>query len=142
MRPTSDTVRAELEAAHHDVGELATVLDHWERTRTAASVEAVLEFLRVRVREHFLWEERVLFPRVLATDPRPTTRDVVQRLREQHLELLRDIADVYQDVGAGFLVEGRTAGQEALMARLKPVVDRLATHAKLEDETFLPLLPR
>lgn len=136
MQPHADPLRRELESAHHDVGELVAVLEHWEETRAQASVDAVMEFLRVRVREHFLWEERVLFPRILASNPE--LRDTIVHLREQHLDLLRDIAALYQDLSGGLVAPGRRPLD--LAAYVRPIVDRLIAHARLEDEALLPRL--
>lgn len=137
MEAHIEPLRRELESAHHDVSELVSVLEHWEETRTDASVDAVMEFLRVRVREHFLWEERELFPRLVAQDP--NLRPTIARLREQHLDLLRDIAELYQELSGGLLT-AKPGTKLDLAAHVRPIVDRLVAHARFEDEALLPRL--
>lgn len=129
------SLRKELESAHHEVGEWAAVLKDWERASSGDSVDAVQEFLRVRVRDHFLWEEEVLFPRVLQRAPH--LRDTILLLRTQHLEMLKDIAEVLQDSSMLFLTHGKAAGRAELVAKAGPVIERLLDHAHLEDETLL-----
>lgn len=136
MNTEVDTLRQEYLSAHHEVGECAAVLKDWERARDAGTVDAIQEVLRKRVRDHFLWEEQVLFPLVLKRDP--SLRDAVTTLRVQHLEMLRDIAELFQATSGLLLERSKAEAQADLMAGAKPIIDRLVAHARLEDELLLP----
>lgn len=98
-----------------------------------------LDFFSSVVYEHHGEEERELFPAVLASarggDERQRVQELVDRLAREH----REIEAAYQRLERGLKQVAR--GEESTLdgSAVTALVRAYASHAKFEEERFLPL---
>ena len=120
-----------------DLAALPALLAPVARARQIAT--DTLVFFRRVVYEHHQEEERELFPAVLASarsgDERARVQDLVDRLTREH----REIEAAYQRLERGLKQVAR--GEEITLDgdAVTALVRAYASHARFEEERFLPL---
>lgn len=120
-----------------DLAALPALLAPVARARQIAA--DTLVFFRRVVYEHHQEEERELFPAVLASaragDERRRVQEIVERLTREH----REIEATYQRLERGLRQVAR--GEESTLDgdAVTALVRAYATHARYEEERFLPL---
>jgi hemerythrin-like domain-containing protein len=105
-------------------------------------VARLRHFYRDTMLAHFAFEERTLFPALLAVCGTAYLEHRLRSFVEEHDELRLRIEVLLADLDSlGGPVEAREA-EDAVVRRGRLTIDRLLEHAAEEDELLLPLLER
>lgn len=131
---------------HHleALGGLPALLEPAARARELAA--QALHFFRAVVYEHHQEEERELFPATLGSATRGAELDQVKAITAQLTREHREIEAAYEQLEPSLkrLAKGQDAPQPAaeLGAQVGALVARYESHARYEENGFLPLAER
>ncbi len=101
--------------------------------------DEIRDYFHKNVREHFAFEEEVVFPALLTLEPSDELRDLIRELRMQHITLVNDASHMFQELA---LLAAQGYGRKIPEAKrlVQPIVERILAHAALEDHHIFPLL--
>lgn len=97
-------------------------------------------FFRRHVLDHFAYEDRQVFPALLAVDPSPGTHALVAELREEHKQILAACGRLFTDLAWCLTTEDVPAAIRARQPQAQELLDTVLAHAGREDARLLPLV--
>ncbi len=97
-------------------------------------------FFRVHVREHFEFEERLVFPALLEADDSPGTRALIEELQADHVRILAACGKLFIDLAWCMTAEDTAEHVRAVKGRARELIEAVLAHAGHEDEALLPLM--
>ncbi len=103
---------------------------------------ALESYFRRNVREHFLYEENVVFPAIETLEPEVAVVELLQRLRRDHAEILSDVAGFFGRLSRLLLRDPQTAETHQICEEVRRLVERILDHARLEDRELIPIIKR
>lgn len=141
--PTMDPLQEMLDD-HKMVSEWLINLDAAGRilieAGTPAAPEALEQYFRVHVREHFLFEELRIFPALTAVAPGPGLATLIAELRNEHVDIYAETGRLFGELAWLAVVPGDDVARARAATRTRATVDLILAHARKEDERLLPLL--
>jgi hypothetical protein len=93
-----------------------------------------------QVREHVLFVESTIFPKLLEVAPEGEVPSLVSDLRRTHLELLRDCGRLFMDLAGCLAVEDSAQCVLGTRSRAIGLSERVLAHTARERAQLLPLV--
>jgi len=138
----SQDLPEEMLRQHAAVSEWAQVLEAAGQLLDQTSGEldqgAIERFFKHNVHDHTQFEEGVVFPAVLGTDPGPAIEALIHELRKEHIAISRTVGALFVALRGAHRAD--EAQRRALSREVKRLVEALLLHAAKEDDQLLPYL--
>lgn len=99
-------------------------------------IAAMKAFLAEHVIGHFAFEERHVFPQLLAREPAPATRQAVAKLVEEHIAMRADVRRLRRRLRS-VPASGNAHSLARLEQSFREFLDVLQAHAVTEDNILL-----
>ncbi len=119
-----------------DFGKILTFL-HDEKAKNR--LESVRTFMSENLREHFRFEEEVVFPAVLLHVATPESVKLILELQKEHGAMLETI-DECLPVVFGLDSPADKAMHDRMEVDIRKIVSRKLAHASKEDDKLLPII--
>jgi iron-sulfur cluster repair protein YtfE (RIC family) len=103
-------------------------------------LERLQSFLNDHVMDHFLFEEAVVFPALLARDPGAATQTLIAKLHRDHVDILGATSRLMS--GLAWCVASKDTEEHvrAWRGQARALIDAILVHAAHEDAHLLPLV--
>ena len=119
-----------------DFGEILTFL-HDEKAKNR--LESVITFMNENLREHFRFEEEVVFSAILLHAATPESVKLILELQKEHGAMLETM-DEFLPTVFGLDSPADKAMHDRMEVAIRKIVGRKLAHASKEDDKLLPII--